>query len=78
MKLIGVDVGGTFTDLVFADTDSKETAIRKVATTPHDPSEGVVHVTSASRIGLFDFGVNRRRVERVRRRLERSAPGDTP
>ena len=30
-------------------------------------SEGVVHVRSASRIGVFDFGVNRRRVERVRR-----------
>lgn len=34
------------------------------------PSEGVAHVTSASRVGLFDFGVNRRRVERVRRKLE--------
>ena len=31
------------------------------------PSESVVHVRSASRIGVFDFGVNRRRVERVRR-----------
>ena len=29
----------------------------------------VVHVRSASRIGVFDFGVNRRRVERVRRAL---------
>ncbi len=34
------------------------------------PSEGVAHVTSTSRVGLFDFGVNRRRVERVRRQLE--------
>ena len=42
MKLIGVDVGGTFTDLVFADTDTKQTSIRKVATTPDDPSEGVI------------------------------------
>lgn len=47
------------------------------------PSEGVAHVTSASRVGLFDFGVNRRRVERVRRQLEAintgkaSVPGDT-
>ena len=31
--------------------------------------DGVVHVQSASRVGGFDFGVNRRRVERVRRRL---------
>ncbi|MDE2878981.1 MAG: DUF1499 domain-containing protein [Gemmatimonadota bacterium] len=34
------------------------------------PSEDVAHVASTSRIGLFDFGVNRRRVERVRRKLE--------
>ena len=35
------------------------------------PVEGVVHVQSASRVGLFDFGVNRRRVERVRKGLVR-------
>ena len=35
------------------------------------PAEGVVHVQSASRVGLFDFGVNRRRVDRVRRGLAR-------
>lgn len=34
------------------------------------PSDGVAHVRSTSRVGLFDFGVNRRRVERVRRQLE--------
>ncbi len=39
------------------------------------PSEGVAHVTSASRVGLFDFGVNRRRVERVRRHLEAVSRG---
>ena len=32
----------------------------------YSPAEGVVHVRSASRVGVFDFGVNRRRVERVR------------
>lgn len=35
------------------------------------PAEGVVHVRSASRIGVYDFGVNRRRVERVRKELAR-------
>ena len=35
------------------------------------PAERVVHVQSASRVGLFDFGVNRRRVERVRKGLAR-------
>ena len=34
MRLIGVDVGGTFTDLVYADTEAGETAVHKVSTTP--------------------------------------------
>ncbi len=42
MKLIGVDVGGTFTDLVLFDSDKNETAIHKVPTTPDDPSRGVM------------------------------------
>lgn len=33
-----------------------------------DPAEGVVHVRSASRVGHSDLGVNRRRVEELRRR----------
>ncbi len=33
----------------------------------YTPEDGVVHVRSASRVGIFDFGVNRRRVERVRK-----------
>ena len=36
----------------------------------YSPTEDVVHVRSVSRLGVFDFGVNRRRVERVRRRFE--------
>ncbi len=39
----------------------------------HSPSEGVVHVRSAARKGVFDFGVNRRRVERVRREWAKTA-----
>ena len=31
---------------------------------------GVIQVRSASRLGIYDFGVNRRRVERLRRRSE--------
>ena len=41
MKLVGVDVGGTFTDVIFADTESGRTEIHKVPTTPDDPSDGV-------------------------------------
>ncbi len=41
MNLIGVDVGGTFTDLVLADTDTGRAVVHKVPTTPEDPSIGV-------------------------------------
>jgi N-methylhydantoinase A len=43
MKLVGVDVGGTFTDVVLFDSESNETAVHKVPTTPDDPSRGVMH-----------------------------------
>jgi N-methylhydantoinase A/oxoprolinase/acetone carboxylase beta subunit len=42
MKLIGVDVGGTFTDIVFTDTETGRTIIHKAPTTPDDPSHGVI------------------------------------
>ena len=43
MHLVGVDVGGTFTDFVYTDTDtdSGRTEIHKVATTTDDPSRGI-------------------------------------
>jgi len=40
MTTIGVDVGGTFTDLVFLDDGRLRT--RKVLSTPHDPARGVL------------------------------------
>ena len=33
------------------------------------PSDGIVHIRSASRTGYSDFGVNRRRVESIRKKL---------
>ena len=42
MKLAGVDVGGTFTDVIVVDTDSKAVRIHKVPSTPDDPSEGLL------------------------------------
>ena len=42
MYLIGVDVGGTFTDLVCTDTESGRTLIHKVPTTAEDPAIGVI------------------------------------
>jgi N-methylhydantoinase A len=42
VKTIGVDVGGTFTDIVYCDLDTSQVAIHKVSTTPDDPSRGII------------------------------------
>lgn len=38
---VGVDIGGTFTDLIIVDTETGDFSIGKVLTTPSDPSEAV-------------------------------------
>ncbi|GMQ92090.1 MAG: hypothetical protein BMS9Abin11_1408 [Gammaproteobacteria bacterium] len=35
-----------------------------------DSSNHCLHIRSCSRIGYYDFGSNRRRIERIRRRLQ--------
>src|SRR5688500_5153261 len=42
MRLVGVDVGGTFTDIVYVDTGKRRTIVHKVPSTPEDPSQAVV------------------------------------
>jgi N-methylhydantoinase A/oxoprolinase/acetone carboxylase beta subunit len=42
MKRLGVDVGGTFTDLIYVDDEAGEIIVHKLATTPADPSQGTV------------------------------------
>jgi uncharacterized protein (DUF1499 family) len=34
------------------------------------PSNGIIHIRSASKTGYFDLGVNRDRVESLRRNLQ--------
>jgi N-methylhydantoinase A len=61
MKVIGVDIGGTFTDIVYCDMSTREVAIHKVSTTPDDPSraiiEGVVEICAANNVapGSIDY-----------------------
>lgn len=40
---IGIDVGGTFTDLLLMDTESKKQMINKTSTVVEDPSVGVMN-----------------------------------
>lgn len=44
---LGVDVGGTFTDLLLFDTDSGAFWRHKTPSTPHDSSEGILHGVTA-------------------------------
>ena len=48
-RVVGVDVGGTFTDLVLLDPGDRERPVRvaKVPTTPSDQSQGVVDAMAA-------------------------------
>ena len=47
MKMIGIDVGGTFTDLVYADPDTGALTVHKVATTPEDPTIAMMNGIAA-------------------------------
>ena len=40
---LGVDVGGTHTDLVLLDVDTGEIAVEKVSSTPANPALGVLN-----------------------------------
>ncbi len=62
MKTIGVDVGGTFTDIVYCDMDTGQVAIHKVSTTPrrsvtrhHAGHRARSAATTASRPGDIDY-----------------------
>ncbi len=52
MLRVGVDVGGTFTDVVLWDDESATPTLHKLPSTPHDPSvaalEGIETVASAA------------------------------
>lgn len=41
-RIVGIDVGGTFTDLVFLDEEHKEVHVAKVSSTPENQSIGLI------------------------------------
>jgi N-methylhydantoinase A len=53
---VAVDIGGTFTDFVIFDTETGESQVGKVPSTPADPSQGIIQ-------GLKRLGVPMERVE---------------
>ncbi|WP_420597789.1 DUF1499 domain-containing protein [Neptuniibacter sp.] len=53
-----------FVSLIFRFVDDVEFLILEKG-----PNEVLIHVRSASRLGYSDFGVNRKRVEKIRSRF---------
>jgi uncharacterized protein (DUF1499 family) len=66
---IKIDAGdylaATFTSAVFGFVDDLEARL--------DVEQGVIHLRSASRVGHSDFGVNRQRIELLKRRFSEKA-----
>jgi N-methylhydantoinase A len=54
-KRLGIDVGGTYTDLVVFDENTKELLMGKVPSTPKNPAEGVINGIKALGIDLSEL-----------------------
>lgn len=52
MRMVGVDVGGTFTDAVYYDDQSGELAWAKAPSTPHAPAGGVLAAMDRNGVDL--------------------------
>jgi len=50
-KFLGVDTGGTFTDFILFDDESKSIRIHKVLSTPHAPEQAIL-------LGIADLEIN--------------------
>lgn len=57
MKCLGIDIGGTFTDLIIIDTDNNSVVLEKVSSTPKDQSVGVEYGLSKFEVTLTDLDV---------------------
>lgn len=55
MRMIGIDVGGTFTDIVFYDEHKNEMRWAKTASSPANPAEGVMASIEHSNIELREI-----------------------
>ncbi|MDO8213290.1 hydantoinase/oxoprolinase family protein [Conexibacter sp. CPCC 206217] len=59
MLLVGIDIGGTFTDLALYDSDAGRVAVHKVRSTPDDPGRalvtGIVELCAAAGVAPGDL-----------------------
>ena len=59
---LGIDIGGTFTDIVLYSQDDGSVCSHKELTTPHEPTEGAIR---GIKILLEREGISARRITRV-------------
>lgn len=56
MRWVGVDVGGTFTDVVVYDETRGTLEVAKAPTSPADPTQGLLHVLAKLGVALPETG----------------------
>jgi len=56
MLTLGIDVGGTFTDLVVMDPTSGRTTVHKVFSTARNQADGVLAALDAAGVNLYEVG----------------------
>ncbi|MCX7355575.1 MAG: hydantoinase/oxoprolinase family protein [Alphaproteobacteria bacterium] len=54
-KVVGIDVGGTFTDLMLVDEASGKVQVTKVPTTPENQAFGVINALEATKVPLSEL-----------------------
>ena len=57
MKIVGSDIGGTFTDLVFLDEKSRKLRVGKVFSTPSNQSVGLINGLEEIGADIPDLGI---------------------
>jgi N-methylhydantoinase A len=55
--IVGIDVGGTFTDLFYSNDGVHVDTVLKVPSTPDDPSRGLINAIEAAAIDLSQLDV---------------------
>jgi N-methylhydantoinase A len=57
MKRLAVDIGGTFTDIVYIDDDTMQIVVDKVRTTPEDPGHGVLEAIKKIKVDMAKIAI---------------------
>lgn len=57
MKCLGIDIGGTFTDIIVLDSENNSISLKKISSTPNDQSVGAKNGLEELNISLDDLDV---------------------